>query len=66
MPKRKGSRARKHRTLVKTATGQRRLLKRDAKGRIVDNQSARRASQLDQKKRSRAERGLGRRGECGE
>ena len=64
MPK-KASRARKHRTLVKTATGERRYLKRKANGRIVDNQSAKRASQLDQKKRSRAEREK-KRGECGE
>lgn len=55
----------KPRTAYRTSKGTKRYLKRDAKGRIVDNQSARRASQLDQKKRSRAELEK-KRGECGE
>ena len=52
----KASRARKHRTLVKTSTGKRRYLKRNAAGRIVDNQDAGRAHAQDVRRRSRAER----------
>lgn len=55
MPK-KASRARKHRTLVKTASGGRRYLKRNAAGRIVDNQDAKRAHRQDVQRRARAER----------
>lgn len=54
MPK-KASKARKHRTLVKTASGQR-YLKRNAKGQIVDNQSAKRARSQDARRRAKAER----------
>lgn len=56
MPKTKASRARKHRTLVKTASGGRRYLKRNAKGQIIDNQDAGRAHAQDVRRRSRAER----------
>lgn len=46
----------KHRSRYKTTKGNARLLKRDAKGRITDNQSEKRTKQLDQKHKSRAER----------
>lgn len=61
MAKRKASKARKHRTLVVTSTGKRRYLKRNAKGRIVDNQDAGRAHGQDVRRKSKAERG-----DCGE
>lgn len=48
--------ATKTRTAYKTSKGNKRYLKRDAKGRIVDNQSYKRSSQLDQKKRAKAEK----------
>ncbi len=57
--------AKKTRSAYKTSKGNKRFLKRNAKGRIVDNQSYKRTSQLDQKKRSRAEAAK-KRGECGE
>lgn len=54
MPK-KASRARKHRTAYRTSTGQKRYLKRDAKGRIIDNQSYKRAQGADIRRRAKAE-----------
>lgn len=48
--------AKKTRTAYRTAKGTKRYLKRNAKGRIVDNQSYKRASQLDQKRKSKAEK----------
>ena len=53
---RKTCKARKHRTSYRTSKGNKRYLKRNAKGQIIDNQSAKRCSQLDQKKSSKAER----------
>lgn len=46
----------KSRSEYRTSKGTKRYLKRDKKGRIIDNQSYKRASQLDQKKRAKAER----------
>ena len=39
-----------------TSKGNKRLLKRNKKGQIVDNQSYKRVSQLDQKKKSVSEK----------
>lgn len=39
-----------------TKTGKKRYLKRDKKGRIVDNQSYKRASKADQKRKAKKER----------
>jgi len=44
-----------------TSRGNKRFLKRDKRGRIVDNQSYKRASQLDQKRKSKAEKRRNRR-----
>lgn len=55
MPK-KISQARKHRSLVKTSTGKRRYLKRNASGRIIDNQDAGRAHASDVRRRAKAEK----------
>lgn len=56
MPK-KASRARKHRTEFRTSKGTKRYLKRDAAGRIIDNQSYKKAHAADIRRKSRAERG---------
>ena len=44
------------RTEYRTSTGQKRLLKRDSKGRIVDNQSWKNVIRADLAKRSKIER----------
>lgn len=54
MPK-KASKARKHRTAYKTSTGKKRYLKRNAAGRITDNQSYAKAQGSDIRRRARAE-----------
>lgn len=54
MPK-KASKARKHRSEYRTSTGKKRLLKRDAKGRITDNQSYKKAHGQDVRRRAKGE-----------
>lgn len=51
MPKK----AKKARTAYRTASGQKRYLKRDAKGRIVDNQSYKNAHGQDVRRRAKGE-----------
>jgi len=50
------SRARKHRTAYKTSKGNKRYLKRSANGRIIDNQSFKRAHGQDIRRRAKAEK----------
>lgn len=47
--------AKKERSEYWTPKGNKRYLKRDKKGRIKDNQSYKRSSQLDQKRKSKDE-----------
>lgn len=49
------AKATQHRTEYRTSKGKKRLLKRDAKGKIVDNQSWKNVSRADQRQRSKAE-----------
>lgn len=46
----------KTRSEYRTKTGKKRLLKRDAAGRITDNQSYANVSRADQRQRSKAEK----------
>lgn len=55
----------KARTAYRTAKGTKRYLKRDAKGRITDNQSYKKAHGADVRRKSKAEAEKGR-GDCGE
>jgi hypothetical protein len=52
----KKSKATEHRSEYRTSKGSKRYLKRNAKGRIVDNQSFKNAHGQDVRKSSKAER----------
>jgi hypothetical protein len=52
----KASKARKHRTAFKTTRGNKRYLKRGADGRIIDNQSYKRAHGQDVRRQARGEK----------
>ena len=52
----KASKARKHRTAFTTLRGNKRYLKRNADGRIVDNQSYKLAHGADVRRKARGEK----------